>query len=94
LRAKEEYSSGLASPDDKKRLATTVAGVGENYVQRAADDMNKEPGFDVPGGTRFRILLESDALLYSKVEFESGPLQGRVGWLSRGSFDDPRTHMP
>jgi hypothetical protein len=53
--------------------------------------MGKEPGFDVPGQTRFKILFESDVLLYSKVEFESGTLKGQVGWLSRGAFHDGRT---
>ena len=66
----------------------------ENFVQRAADDMRKEPGYEVPGQTRFKILFESDALMYSKVEFESGPFKGQVGWLWRGSFDDPRTGYP
>jgi hypothetical protein len=63
----------------------------DNFVQRAADDMGKETGFDVPGQTRFKILFESDVLLYSKVEFESGAFKGRVGWLSRGAFHDGRT---
>jgi hypothetical protein len=63
----------------------------DDFVQRAADDMGKEPGYEVPGQTRFKILFESDALMYSKVEFESGPFKGQVGWLSRGSFYDPRT---
>jgi hypothetical protein len=63
----------------------------DNFVQRAADDMRKEPGYDVPGGTRFKILFASDALLYFKVEFESGPFKGQVGWLSRGAFHDGRT---
>src|SRR5690242_2083802 len=62
-----------------------------NFVQIAADDMRKEPGYDVPGGTRFKILFESDALQYSKVEFESGPFKGQVGWLWRGAFHDGRT---
>jgi hypothetical protein len=63
----------------------------DNFAQRAADDMRKEPGYDVPGGTRFKILFESNVLLYSKVEFESGVLKGQVGWLSRGAFHDGRT---
>jgi hypothetical protein len=63
----------------------------DNFVQKAADDMRKEPGYDVPGQTRFKILYESDVLLYSKVEFESGAFKGRVGWLSRGAFHDGRT---
>jgi hypothetical protein len=63
----------------------------DNFVQRAADDMRKEPGYDVPGGTRFKILFESDALMYSKVELESGPFKGQVGWLWRGAFHDGRT---
>jgi len=66
----------------------------DNFVQRAADDMRKEPGYEVPGKTRFKILFESDALMYSKVEFESDSFKGQVGWLSRSSFDDPRAGLP
>jgi hypothetical protein len=66
----------------------------DNFVKRAADDMGNEPGFDVPGQTRFKILFESDVLMYSKVEFESGPYKGQVAWLSRRSFDAPRTGWP
>jgi len=66
----------------------------DNFVQRAADDMRKEPGYEVPGQTKFKILFESDTLLYSKVEFESGPFKGQVGWLSRGAFHDGRTGWP
>ena len=63
----------------------------DNLVQKAANEMGKEPGYDVPGGTRFKILFESDALLFSKVEFESGPFKDQVGWLSRVAFHDGRT---
>ena len=42
----------------------------------------------------FKILFESDVLLYSKVQLESGPFKGQVGWLSRGAFHDGRTDYP
>jgi hypothetical protein len=56
--------------------------------------MSHLPGYDVGGGTRFKILFENGAIPYLKVEFIDGPSKGRVGWLSRGSFDDPRTRFP
>jgi hypothetical protein len=94
LLSKEEHRRGLASPDKRTMLATFLFSRLGNLIKQTADEMGREPGYDVPGRTRFKILLESDVLLYSKVEFESGPFKGQVGWLWRGSFDDPRTHMP
>ena len=66
----------------------------QEIVQQGAAELSKQPAFDVPGGTEFRILFESDALLYSKVEFVDGPFKGKIGWIRKGSFDDPRTRMP
>jgi hypothetical protein len=93
LQAEQEYQRGLASLDKTKSLATFLQSRLGNRVQTLAADMGREPGYDVPGRTRFKILLEADVLLYSKVEFEDGSFKGQVGWLSRGSFDDARTHM-
>ena len=94
LLAKEEHRKGMASPDKSTALATFLFSRLGNLIKQTADEMGRESGFDVPGGTRFKTLFESDVLFYSKVEFESGAFKGQVGWLSRSSFDDPRTHMP
>jgi hypothetical protein len=91
LHVEQEHIRGLGSPDKSVRLTTFLESRPGKLFWKLADDMGKEPGFDVPGQTRFRILFESNVLPYSKVEFERGPFKGRVGWLSRGSFDDPRT---
>ena len=57
-------------------------------------EMEREPGYDVPGQTRFRILFQESIIPYTKVVFESGPFKGRVGWLRPGTYDDPRMHWP
>ena len=58
---------------------------------KVKEQMDKQPGYEVPGGTSFDVLFESPNLLYSKVQFTSGPFKGQVGWVPKGSFDDPRT---
>jgi hypothetical protein len=85
-----EQLRGIGNIDERIATAARVA----RFAQNAADDMGKEPGYNVPGQTTFKILFESGYLFYSKVEFESGPFKGQIGWLSRRSFDDPRTGMP
>ena len=57
------------------------------------EEMDKKPGYEVPGGTSFEILLEVGNLFYSKVRFTDGPFRGQVGWVRKGSFDDPRTRI-
>ena len=58
------------------------------------EKMDKQPGFEVPGGTSFKILFEVGNLFYTKVQFTNGNFKGQVAWVSKGSFDDPRTRMP
>jgi hypothetical protein len=57
-------------------------------------DMGKQAGFNVPGGTRFKILVDAPNLGFSKSEFLDGPFKGKVAWIPIGSFDDPRHAMP
>jgi hypothetical protein len=64
------------------------------YGTTAEDDIAQKPGFDIAGGTGLKIVFEANGLPYSKVEVETGPFKGRLGWLSRASIDDPRTTMP
>jgi hypothetical protein len=72
----------------------TMLDSRRNPYERLEDEMDKESGYEVPGGTRFRILFESGAVPYSKVELEDGNFKGRVGWLSRRSWYDRRTEWP
>ena len=62
--------------------------------RKVKDEMDRQPGFEVPGGTSFKILFELPNLFYSKAEFTDGPFKGQIGWVPKGSFDDPRTGMP
>jgi hypothetical protein len=94
LAAKQEYSRDLSTSDSSKRLATLLGDRAGKAYQKLLKDMPTQPGYDVPRQTKFKILFESDISPYSKVEFESGLFKGQIGWISRGSFDDPRTHMP
>ena len=94
LQTEQTYIRGLGSPDPSKRLTTFLESAPGKLYRKLGDDMGREPGYDVPGQTRFKILFESDALPYSKIEFERGPFKGQVAWLSRQSFDAPRTRMP
>ena len=84
-----------ASVNNPGNTDTTAASVeSEKEYEKISDDMAKESGYEVPGQTKFKIVFESDVLRYSKVEFESWPFRGRVGWVSIGSFVDPRADMP
>jgi hypothetical protein len=92
VREKQEYINGLRS--EKDRLATFLFWrPGKPYPELAVE-MGKEPGYEVPGQTRFEILFESDVVPYTKVVFDDGPFRGMIGWLSRAAFDDPRTRFP
>jgi hypothetical protein len=62
--------------------------------RRVRDGMDRQPGYEVPGGTSFKILFEVGNLFYSKVRFTDGPFKGQIGWVPKGSFDDPRVGMP
>jgi hypothetical protein len=62
--------------------------------RKIREEMDKQPGYEVPGGTSFKILFEVGNLFYSKVQFTNGPFKGQVGWAPKGSFDDPRSGMP
>lgn len=57
-------------------------------------EMEKQPGYEVPGEISFKILFELGNLSYSKAQFTDGALKGQIGWVAKGSFDDPRTAMP
>ena len=92
LETERQYHRGLSDPD--KRLATFLESSPGKLYAKLRIDMPKEPGYEVPGQTRFKILLESDILPYSKVEFEDGPFKGQIGWLSRAAFVDGRTRFP
>jgi hypothetical protein len=61
---------------------------------KVKEEMDKQPGYEVPGGTSFKILFELPNLFYSKAQFTDGPSKGQIAWVSKGSFDDPRTQMP
>ena len=62
--------------------------------KKVREEMDKQPGYDVPGGTPFKILFELPNLFYSKAQFTNGPFKGQICWVPKGSFDDPRTGMP
>jgi hypothetical protein len=62
--------------------------------RKVKEEMDKQPGYEVPGGTSFKILFELANLFYSKAQFTDGPSKGQIGWVPKGSFDDPRTRMP
>lgn len=59
----------------------------------AADILVKQPGFEVAQQSHFKILVEADFFRYTKVVFDDGPFRGKVGWVEKGSIDDPRTRM-
>lgn len=92
LEAKQRYVRGFSSHSEKKGTAAFLES--QELYRRLLVDLDREPGFDVPGQTRFKILAESDILPYSKVAFDDGPFKGRVGWMPRVWIDDPRTRMP
>ena len=66
---------------------------GKAFV-RIRDEMESQPGYEVQGGTSFRILFEVGNLFYSKVQFTDGAFNGQFAWAPKGSFDDPRFGMP
>ena len=76
----------------RKRAETDPAKQQE--LAKGKTEVATRPGFDVPGGASFKILFESQDFMYTKVEFDKDPLRGRVGWIWKGSIDDPRTRMP
>ena len=95
VRAEEQFIREMTS------LSAAAALQRQEILRRHAEternlinEMGLEPGYEVPGQIKFKILFGPDGVPYVKVEFESGPFRGRVGWLRRGSFDDPRTHFP
>jgi hypothetical protein len=61
---------------------------------KVKEEMDRQPGYEVPGGTSCKILFELPNLFYSKAQFTEGPFKGQIAWVSKGSFDDPRTQMP
>jgi hypothetical protein len=94
-RLHEAHLRALGSLSEKERLnAFMLDGFGKSQ-KKIADDIGKLPGYDAPGQTRFKILYQSNALqYYVKAQFEAPPLEGKVGWVPVGSFDDSRTRMP
>ncbi len=58
------------------------------------EKMERQPGYEVPGGFHFKVLFELGNLSYSKVQFTDGSFNGQIGWVAKGSFDDPRSRMP
>lgn len=72
----------------RKRAETDP--VKQEELAKGKTEVAARPGFDVPGGASFKILFESQDLMYTKVEFDKDPLRGRVGWIWKGSIDDPR----
>lgn len=76
------------SPDD-----FIYSRPGKAFI-KVKEEMDKQPGYEVPGGTSFKILFEVGNLFYSKAQLTDGPLKGRIAWVPKGSFDDPRTGMP
>jgi hypothetical protein len=94
LQTEREYMNGLSSANEKEKLSTFLESRPSKVYRKLASDMGKEPGYDVPGQTRFRILFESNVVPYTNVIFTDGPFKGQTGWLSRASFSDPRTAMP
>ena len=68
------------------------ASAGPNY-QRLADELRKEPGYDVWVFVSCRILFDGRPnyeLPYWKVEFENGPVKGKVAWVPKEAIDDAR----
>ena len=59
--------------------------------RKVKDEMDKQPGYEVPGGTSFKILFELPNLSYSKAQFTDGPFKGQISWVPKGTFDDPRS---
>lgn len=92
LHNRVEYSQNLAM--SLKRTPKLYAQLTVHATPLLPDDIAQQPGFDVTGGSGFKILFEENTLPFSKVEFETGPFTGRIGWLQRASMDDPRTRMP
>ena len=91
LHERVDYAQSTVRSDGGPPKVYSRVTVHGNLVE---NDIGQQPGFDVPEGTRLKILFEADALPYKKVEFETGAFKGRVGWLSDASIDDPRTHWP
>jgi hypothetical protein len=85
----------------ERRLRQGVQSPGDFIYSRPGkafrkvkEEMDKQPGYDVPGGTPFKILFELPNLFYSKAQFTHGPFKGQISWVPKGSFDDPRNGMP
>jgi hypothetical protein len=93
VRSREEAAKELGSREDIGTRLSVWHQSGR-FLSERGERIGKEPGFDVPGRTAITILRESDTLRYSKVRFDDGPFKGKVGWVSRGLIDDPRTRMP
>ncbi|SRR5579884_1677862 len=91
LQVLEEHKRGLGSRASDKRLTTFLASRPGKLYWKLKDDLREEPGYYVSGQTRFKILFESSVFPFNKVEFESGPWKGRIGWISKDSFYDART---
>ncbi len=77
LQAKQQHVRAFSSHNEKEGMAAFLAS--QELYRKLADELGREPGYDVPGQTQFRILVESDILPYSKVEFDEGPIRG--GWV-------------
>jgi hypothetical protein len=65
-----------------------------NIPAELAVALRAMPGYNVAGGTRFKILAESDIFPYDKVQFETGPVKDRVAWIAKGTFRDGRFDWP
>ena len=88
LVAKQEYEFARS-----ERRPGTIERYRE-LIQKLANDMGREPGYDVPGGARFKILTDGHVLPFAWVEFDGAPFKGQRAWVPRYSFDDPRESMP
>jgi hypothetical protein len=71
-----------------------INGYPGKAFAKLREEMDKQPGFEVPGGTSFRILFEVGNLYYTKVQFTTGTFKSQVAWVPKQSFDDPRSEMP
>jgi hypothetical protein len=60
LQAERDYKDGLRSPEKRRPTFLFGSHPSDPFRKLRAD---KEPGYDLPGKTRFKILFESDVLM-------------------------------
>jgi hypothetical protein len=94
VQADENHKTRLASRDPKEQMAAFMDPRPGTMPAQIIKDLMQAPSYEAPGHTRCKILFESNAFPFDKIQFESGPSKGQVGWIAKGSFPDRRFEWP